>query len=194
MTTNEFDKKCIPNVDNVVLRIINNAKNVVLDDSGLVLSENSFSNQKLSLCIVEDPGKTGAEKYGLKTGDYVLADRLASFYHTSPVCIMNYDNVIVKTNKDRSEIHPLKNLIFVEQLKKVSPDDSGFVLNATDDFLIRYGKIIETNIDDDVEFPFDVGDIVIINRGARESITFNGKKILVYKPENIIAKVLDYEQ
>lgn len=193
MITNEFNKKCIPNIDNVVLRIVDNAKNVVLDDSGLVLSESSFSNQKLSLCIVEDPGKTGAEKYDLKVGDYVLADRLASFYHTSPVCIMNYDNVIVKTNKDRSEIHPLKNLIFVEKIKAKASDDSGFVLNATDDFLIHYGKIVEINIDDSIDFPFSVGDIVIINRGARESITFNGKQILVYKPENIIAKVLDYE-
>ena len=188
MITNQFDKECIPNIDNVVLRIIDNAKNEVLDDSGFILSESAFSNSKLSLCIVEAVGKTADEKYGIKVGDYVLADRLASFYHTSPVCIMNYDNVIVKTNKDRSEIHPLKNLIFVEKL--VEKEEDGFIVNATDDFKIRFGRIIEINVDG-VDFPFAVGDKVIINRGAREEINFKGKSILVYKPENIVAKVIE---
>jgi hypothetical protein len=82
---------------------------------------------RLGLYIIEDIGSKASEETNLVVGDYVLADRLSSFAHTEPVCLMKYNNVICKTNKDRSAYIPLRNQVFVQHDKKEDVSNVGGV-------------------------------------------------------------------
>ena len=108
MNTISFDKKVICGPEFVALRIIDNLNDMQLD--GVWLPDTVEANNRLAHCIIENVGSKAAEEYGIKIGDYVMIDRLSTFAHTSPVCMCRYNNVICKTNKDRSEYHPLRSL------------------------------------------------------------------------------------
>ena len=68
--TIHFDKKCIPASEYVVLRVIDRNDNMAL--GGILISEGSYSNDRLGFYRVEEVGEKAAEEYGLKKGDYVL--------------------------------------------------------------------------------------------------------------------------
>lgn len=185
-----FDKQVVCGPEYVALREIQSGKTGKLD-SGFYLSEDAFDNNKLGFYVVENVGTTAQEEYGLKEGDYVMADRLASFYHTSPVCVMKYNNVILKTNKDRTEYHPVKGRIFVEEDKKEVHDEGGFYIQ-NDPSNLRLGTVTDMNLtnEDELNYPFTIGSHVMLVRGG-DYVEIGGRKIFVFSPDQITCVVMD---
>lgn len=112
MTTIEFDKKLKCGSDFVAVKVITNDEEVNI--GGIYLPDSFQANGRLAFCLVEDIGKNASEKTGIKTGDYVMIDRLATFAWTAPSAALKYDSVICKTNASRSEYFPLEGSLFVE--------------------------------------------------------------------------------
>lgn len=189
MTNIYFDEKCVPNNDYVVIRIIDNANEVKV--GGIVLAESSFSNEKLAFGKIEAVGKTAHEKYGLEEDQYCLFDRLATFYHTEPICIVKYENVIVLTNADRSDYFPVKGTLFVDETKDEAYENKKgvFVVETAEDAM-HLGKITAMWLSEDDAFPFAIGDKVMLVKGA-DHVQLNGRSIFVYKPESVIVKIED---
>ena len=176
-----FDKKVKCGAEFVALRVISDGK--IINFENIQLAESANSNEKLGFYIVEDVGETAAKEYGLKVGDYVLADRLSTFYKTEPVCLMEYKNIVVKTNKDRSRYFPIKNSVFVVPDKDEN-EDSGFFVPSK----LKFGKIVAMNIADDVVFPFSIGDRVLLVKDA-DYISVGTKELYIYRPQSLICKI-----
>lgn len=189
--TSKFDEKVICGDEYIALREQDTGESV--ESGGIVLADSAFENSKLGFYVVESVGKEGKEKYGLTEGDYVFADRLASFYHSSPVCLMKCENIIVKTDKTRTKYIPLKNTVFVEEDKKEmkASENSGFYVE-TDPKILRLGTIIDMDIDTEEypDYPFSVGDHVMLVRGG-DFVKFGQKEIYIFKPEKIICKIVE---
>lgn len=185
-----FDKTVICGPEYVALREIDSGK-IGQTEAGFFISEEAAENNKLGFYKVQNVGEEARKNYGLKEDDYVMADRLASFYHTSPVCLMKYTNVIVKTNENRTEYKPLKNMIFVEEEKKEIKNSNGFYLQ-NDPNELRLGTIIDMNVDekDFPNLPFKVGDKVMLVRGG-DLVQFGQRMFFVFKPDQIICKVVE---
>ena len=186
-----FDKKVVCGPEYVALREMPKASEIKVGN--LVLSNHSMANEKLAHYVIEDIGFVAAKEFGLKVGDYVLADKSASFYHSSPVALFKYTNVILKTNEDRTEFYPLKNSVFVSE-DEYDKSMNGFVINVNTD-KIRTGKIIDMNIseDDYNDYPFKVGDHVMLVRTG-DFVSMNSKtlqKLWIFKPEMLICKLED---
>ena len=191
MTTIHFDEKCIPNHEFVVIRIIDNAK--LVKAGNIILSEQAFENEKLAFGKIEAVGKTAAEEYGLKPGQYCLFDRLATFYHTEPVCVVRYNNVIVLTNEDRSEYFPVGGTLFVDETKDSYKQKKGVFVANTEENEAHTGKIVKMNLREGKDdFPFALGDEVMLVKGA-DHVTLNGKLFYIYKPESVIVKIKNDE-
>ena len=94
MTTIKFDKKCVCGPEFVCIRIIDNCENLEVD--GIVLAKKVQENGRLAFGKIENIGETAAKEYGLAEGDYVMFDRLSTFAHTAPVCLVRYNNIICK--------------------------------------------------------------------------------------------------
>ena len=182
-----FEEKCIPNNDYVVIRIIDDGSEVKA--GSIVLAESSFSNEKLAFGKIEAVGKNAAEKYGLESGQYCLFDRLATFYHSAPICIVKYENIIVLTNEDRSKYFPVKGTVFVDETKDEAFENKKgiFVVDTAEDKM-HVGKITEMWLSEEDDFPFKVGDEVMLVKGA-DHVQLNGRSIFIYKPESIIVKI-----
>ena len=50
-------------------------------------------------------------------------------------------------------------------------------------------KIVEKHLDDRIEFPFEVGDIVF-SASTGTPIVYKGKKIWIFQAEHILAKII----
>jgi len=187
MAETHFDKKVRCGAEYVALRVIENGSKI--NSGGIVLSESSYSNSKLGFYQIEDVGETASREYGLKVGDYVLADRLSIFYKSEPVGIIKYNNIIVKTNKDRSEWYPLKNMCFVEKTKDPVANNGGIYLQNNSDSL-QIGRITAKNMSDDVVFPFEVGDKVLLVKGA-DTIQIGQSQIFIYKHDMVLCSIED---
>lgn len=188
MTTIHFDEKCVPNHEFVVIRIIDNAK--LLKAGNIILAETAFENEKLAFGIIEAVGKKAAEEYCLKPGQYCLFDRLSTFYHTEPVCIVRYNNVIVLTNEDRSDYFPVGGTLFVDETKDSYQEKKGVFIANTEENEAHTGKIVKMNLREGKDdFPFKLGDEVMLVKGA-DHVKLNGKMIFVYKPESVIVKIV----
>lgn len=186
MTTIKFDKKLKCGNDFVaveVLDVLNEAKigNVYLPDS-------FGANTRLAHCKVEDVGARAKEKLGIEVGDYVMIDRLSTFAWTAPSAALKYDSVIMKTNADKSEYFPLKGMAFIEPDKKEDSTDVNGVLVVNYEKRLNLGTIIKKNFDKTNEYPFDVGDRVMLVKGGDE-VNLGESKIYIYKKDMIVCTV-----
>lgn len=183
----KFDKKVQCGADYVALRVIDNATQLEVD--GIILSESSFVNNKLGFYQIEDVGETAAKEYGLQVGDYVLADRLSIFYKSEPIGIIKYNNIIVKTNKDQSEYYPLKDMCFVN-VEKPQIENSGGIYLQNDNERMKTGIITAKNMSKDVVFPFEIGDKVLLVKGA-DAVQLGNSTIFIYKHDMLLCKIKD---
>jgi co-chaperonin GroES (HSP10) len=134
---------------------------------------------------ITDIGTNAAKQTGLKVGDIVCADQLARYYDTFPVSVIKYDSIIFKTDKDETFIEPLKGMVFVS-MDKLEEDVQGGVLVLTD--LLPVGTITHINVDGINMCDLKVGDKVLLSNDC-DNVIYRGKKILIYKYENILATV-----
>ncbi len=183
----EFDKKVKVHADYVALRLLDEQRD--LDMDGILVSNKEFANNRLAFYVIEDIGPIGAEDYGLKAGDYVLADKLATFYHSAPVSVMQYKNIIVKTNADRSEYFPLRNQVFVKDDEDKTFSLDGIII-ASYKKKINTGKVVKMNIDSSISVPYGIGDTVMLVKGG-DNILFGTERIHVFKYDQIICKIID---
>lgn len=187
MTTIFFDEKCIPNNDYVVIRIIDNAE--LLKAGNIILAETAFENEKLAFGKIEAVGKNAAAEYKLEPGQYCLFDRLATFYHTAPICVVKYNNVIVLTDKDRSRYWPVGGTLFVEENIDTVEKKKGVFITNTEETQFHTGTIVDMNLRDGVDdFPFSIGDKVMLTKGA-DHVKLGAKTVFVYKPESVLVKI-----
>ena len=186
MTTIQFDKKLICGNDFVaveVLDVLNEVKvgNVYLPDS-------FGSNSRLAHCKVTDVGVHAKAKLGIEVGDYVMIDRLSTFAWTAPSAVLKYDSVIMKTNADKSEYFPLKDCAFIEPDKKDGTTDVNGVLVVNYDKRLNLGTIVKKNFDKTEEYPFDVGDRVMLVKGG-DMVDLGETKIYIYKKDMVICTI-----
>ena len=188
MTTTEFNKKVDCGSDFFAVRIIENCDTLKIGN--IYIPQQAETNTRLAHCVVESVGKTAGEKTGCKVGDYVMIDRLSTYGHTSPVACLKYDSVICKTNEDKSDFFPLKDMMFVEPDEKEGLTNVGgvFVANYADK--LRLGKVTKVGFEKTDEYPFEVGQHVMLTRGA-DVVQFGEVKISIYKKDMIICSVED---
>lgn len=186
MTTIFFDEKCIPNNDYVVIRIIDNAK--LLKAGNIILAETAFENEKLAFGRIEAVGKNAAKEYLLEPGQYCLFDRLATFYHTAPVCVVKYNNVIVLTNEDRTHYSPVGGTIFIEENIETVKEKKGVFVANTEENQFHTGTITQMNLRECDDFPFNIGDKVMLTKGA-DHVKLGTKTVFVYKPESVLVRL-----
>jgi co-chaperonin GroES (HSP10) len=188
--TIKFNNKCIPASEYVVLEVLD--RNDSFEVGGLILPTKTFANERVGFYKVISVGKTAADEYGLKTGDYVVADRLAQCYKTEPIAIMKYTNIIAKTDIKNETFSPLRNMVFVKDDPHKATDVGGFLVNNYKKQL-NIGEIVAMNIDSDIEVPFSVGDNVMISKGG-DSFQIGTMHIFIYKYDMIVCKVVDEEE
>lgn len=185
--TIEFNKKCIPAPDYVVLEIIN--RNDKFTVGKILVAESCFSNERVCHAKVLAVGKNAEKEYGLKIGDYVVADRLATVAQTAPVALIKYCNIIAKTNEDNTKFSPLRNMVFVkdeqDQVSKV-----GTILVQNYKKKLNIGRVVAMNLDSDVEVPYSVGDNVLIAKGG-DSFQIGDDHVFIYKHDMLCCKVID---
>lgn len=188
MTTLQFDKKLVCGNDFVAVRVIENCENLKVGN--IYLPSTSKANERLAHCQITDIGKHAAEIHGLKTGDYVLIDRLATFAWTAPTAALKYDSVICKTNAENTEHFPLKDTLFVE------PDKKDDVTNVNGIYMAKYadrlnlGTVIKTGFEKSSEYPFEPGDRVMLVKGG-DVVQLDSKVINIYKKDMIVCTVED---
>lgn len=186
MTTIEFNKKCICGPEFVCVRVLDNAEELKV--GSIYLPQTSEINERLAFGQIENVGSKAAEEYGLANGDYVLYDRLSTFAHTAPICLLKYNNVICKASEDKKEFKPLRNMLFVEPEKKehLQNVNGVFVPNYAD--ALNVGKITTMNCDVELNLPFKTGDKVILTKGG-DVVQFGETTIYIYKYDTIICTV-----
>lgn len=188
MTTIEFDKKLKCGNEFVAVKVLVNDEE--LNIGGIYLPDSFQANGRLAFCLVEDIGKLASEKTGVKVGDYVMIDRLATFAWTSPSAALKYDSVVCKTNKDRSEYYPLEGSLFVEPDQKddVSDVNGIFVTNYTK--RLNTGTISKIGFEKSDEYPFGVGDRVMLVKGG-DQIQLGDKIVHIFKKDMIVCTIED---
>lgn len=183
----QFDRKCLPAPDYVVLKVLSQCDKMELD--GIEIPDQAFSNDKLGRYVVEAVGSNAEKEYGLAVGDYVVADRLAAVYPSEPICIMKYINVIAKANWNFTKFFPLKNMVFVVPDKKSVSDVGGILVqNYAKD--INTGRIVAINLEEGLDMPYDVGDTVLLSRGA-DNVQIGGQDFRIYKHDMLVCKIFD---
>ena len=183
--TLKFDRKCVPAADYVVMRTLDRGDD--LDMGGIYLTKSEFANDRLGFYRVEAVGKNAAKEYGLKEGDYVVADRLAQVCKTEPVAVMKYVNVIARTNETNDKFSPLRNMVFVQD-KDDSVEDVGGILVTNYSKQLRMGKIVSMNLDPNIEVPYKVGDEVMLVKGG-DSFQVGSEHVWIYKHDMIACVV-----
>lgn len=181
MKTN-FDKQVICGQEYVALREIDMGDKI--DVNGFVLTNTVRTNEKLGVFKVESIGKWAAEISGVKPGDIVYADRLSSFYHSSPVALMEIRNVIAKYSENG--LVPLKNSVIVQEDETQEENVGGFYVAANKP---RTGVIVSMG-EVDEDFNFRPGDRVMLVKGG-DCIEIGGKKMYAFAPEKIICKIVE---
>lgn len=183
----EFDKKVKCGPEFVALRMLDKCDNI--EFGGIYLPQTTATNMRLGFYIIEDIGSKASEETGLSVGDYVLADRLSSFAHTEPVCLMKYNNIICKTNKDRNAYSPLRNQVFVKHDKKEDVSNVGGVYVQNYTAKLNTGTIVSINVDDTANLPFQAGDKVMLVKGG-DQIDLGDATFTIYKPDMLICKFI----
>jgi len=186
MTNVEFNEKVKCGSEYVAVRIIENCDELKIGN--IVVTDSTSANDRLAFCQVEDIGKDAAEKTGCAAGDYVMIDRLATFAHTAPVACLKYDSVICKANETNTEYFPLKGMLFVEKDDNDEVAKVGNIYMMNPDEKLNVGTVTKVNFETSAEFPFAVGDKVMMSKGADE-VQVSDKKIYIYKKEMIVCKI-----
>lgn len=186
MTLIQFDKKCKCGAEFVCVKILDNCD--TLKVGNIWLPDKSYDNQILAHALVEDIGSIAEEKLGLKVGEYVLIDRLATFAHTSPIALLKYDSIIMKANKENNDYEPLRNCVFVEPDQKDDFTDVGgvFVQNYAE--RLNTGTITKMNLDKENVGPFKVGSKVLLVKGG-DFVQVGEKNIYIYKHDMLICTI-----
>lgn len=188
MNITEFDKRLQCGNDFVAVRIIENCDELKIGN--IYLPDQSKANGRLAFCIIENIGKTAKEKTSCNVGNYIMIDRLATFSHTSPVACLKYDSIICLTNKDNNDFYPLKDMLFVEPDDKDNVAKIGNIYMLNPEDKLNLGKITKINFNKSDEYPFEVGQHVMLTKGADE-VQFGEKKVYIYKKDMIICKIED---
>lgn len=186
MNITKFDSKCKCGPEFVCVRILENFDD--LKAGSIYLPASVGANSRLAHCVIEDIGEKAAEEYGIKTGDYVMIDRLSTFAHTAPIALLKYNNVIFKTNKDRSICTPLRNMLFVKPDTKDGIAEVGGIVVANYQDKLNIGTITAMNVDEDKHLPFKVGDKVLVTKGA-DVVALDGNEIHIFKHDMIICSI-----
>lgn len=186
MTTIQFDKKLKCGSDFVAVEVLdvqNESKvgNIYLPDSFM-------ENGRLAHCRVADVGVGAKEKLGIEVGDYVLVDRLATFAWTAPSAALKYDSVICKTNEDKSEHFPLKDMLFVEPDEKSNVSEVNGVAVVNYDKRLNLGTVTKTGFEKSSEYPFGIGDKVMLVKGG-DVLDVGGSKLYIFKKDMVVCTV-----
>ena len=183
--TIHFDRKCVPAPEYVVLEVLNRNDRMEMD--GILLAQSNYSNDRLGHYRVLAVGSVAEKEYGLKEGDFVVADRLAQVYRTEPIAVMKYVNVIARTDSDAKQFSPLKNMVFVKDEANTTQDVGG-ILVGNYNKMLKIGEVVALNIDPEVEVPFKKGDKVMLVKGG-DSFTVGSEHVYIYKHDMICCKV-----
>lgn len=186
MTTIEFDKKLKCGNDFVAIEVLNVQNDMKVGN--VYLPASYGNNQRLAHCKVTDVGKKAEEILGIKAGDYIMIDRLATFAWTAPSAVLKYDSVICKTNEDSSVFYPLKDTLFVQPEKNDDMTNVNGVMVVNYEKRLNLGKILQLGFETCDEYPFKVGDNVMLCKGG-DMINFGNNKIFIYKKDMIICTV-----
>lgn len=156
----------------------------------IYLPDSYGENARLAHCLVDDVGCNAKAKLGIEVGDYVMIDRLATFAWTAPSAVLKYDSVICKTNKDKTDYFPIKDTMFVEpdQHDNMTEIDGLVVMNY--DKRLNLGTITKMGFDKSDEYPFSVGDKVMMVKGG-DMLDAGDVKIHIFKKDMIICTVND---
>lgn len=182
----QFDKKVKCGPEFVALRMIDKINTLKMGD--IYIPQTTGENMRLGHYVIEDIGSKASEETGLSVGDYVLADRLSSFAHTEPVCLMKFNNVICKTDKERSCYIPLRNQVFVKHDQKEDVSNVGGVYVQNYTAKLNTGTIVSINADDK-NLPFAIGDKVMLVKGG-DQIDLGDMSFTIYKPDMLICKFI----
>lgn len=182
----KFDKKVKCGPEFVALRIIENCNDLKV--GSIWLPDMTDINGRLAFCRIEDVGEKSAEEYGIQAGDYVMIDRLSTFAHTAPVCVCKYNNVICFTNETNTEFKPLKNMIFVEPDNKTEISNIGGIYVSNYEDKLNTGIITDMNCEQELKLPFNIGDRVILTKGA-DMVSIGSKTLYIYKPDMLVCKI-----
>lgn len=182
-----FDEKVECGTIYVALRKLE--ENREINVGGFVLAEKSFENGKLGLFQVESIGSIAADETGLAVGDIVFADTLASFYHSEPVCLMRYDNIILKTNREKTDFWPLSNKIVVECEQGETTKVGGLWMQRED--TVKTGVIVKQNLKKPEIWPFKIGDRVLLTKKGGTFVAFGMRQLFIYNGEDILCKILN---
>jgi co-chaperonin GroES (HSP10) len=190
MTTIKFDKKLKCGNDFVAVTVIDTLDELKIGN--IYISDSIAANNRLAFCKVDDVGVNAKDILGIEIGDYVMIDRLATFAWTAPSAALKYDSVICKTNADRTEFWPLKDVLFVE------PDIKNDTTNVNGVFVTNYdkrlntGTIVKMGFETNDEYPFNIGDKVMLVKGGDE-VNLGKTKFFIYKKDMIVCTIAEKE-
>ena len=188
MTTIKFDKKLKCGKDFVAVRVIDLQNNTKI--GSVYLPDSYMNNGRLAHCLVEDVGEGAKDKLGIKPGDYVMIDRLATFAWTAPTAALKYDSVICKTNESKSEFYPLKDMLFVEPDSKNDTTEVNGVIVLNYEKRLNTGTVTKVGFDKSEEYPFGVGDKVMLVNGG-DVVDMGEKKVHIFKKDMIVCTIED---
>lgn len=188
MTTIQFDKKLKCGNDFVAVEVLdvqNEAKvgNIYLPDSFV-------ANGRLAHCKVTDVGVNAKDKLGIKVGDYIMIDRLATFAWTAPSAVLKYDSVIVKTNAEKTEYFPLKDTLFVVPEKHDDTTNVNGVFVVNYDKRLNVGTVTKLGFETCDKYPFKVGDKVMLVKGG-DMVDMGDVKLHIFKKDMIVCTIED---
>lgn len=167
---------------------------------GFVLGDEVLRNLRIGLYQILKIGEVAKSKTGLDAGAYVFADKLASFYHTEPLCLMRYNALVMETNLEKTKYRALGGRCIVQEVssKDEAADPPGFVVPTSDELKIGVIKSITPPYEEtEHQTPFKVGDKILLTKDERDTLHgFKGdsdldpsKPIYIYKTDAIICKI-----
>ncbi len=186
-----YEPSSIEATDNIVgLRLIDSGAERKV--AGIIIPESTEINSRLGFYEVISVGDKAHEDYDLNEGDYVYADRLAVYYDTNPICVMKYENIICAADKDGQSPRPLKDMVFVDEIKQddVYEDETSKLIIASQTHHMPTGTITAANIDQSKYPGLKIGSKILMTGGA-DQVTIKGHAFRIYKPDMIIATVED---
>lgn len=188
MTTIKFDKKLKCGNDYVAVTVLDVQNEMKVGN--VYLPDSYVSNGRLAHCKVDDVGVGAKEKLGIEAGDYVMIDRLATFAWTAPSAALKYDSVICKTNSDKTDYFPLKDTLFVEPDQKDNMTEVGGLLIANYDKRLNLGTITKVGFEKSNEYPFGIGDKVMLVKDG-DLLDTGDVKIHIFKKDMVVCTVYD---
>ena len=190
MTTIKFDKKLKCGNDFVAVTVIETFNELKVGN--IYLSDSIAANNRMAFCKVDDVGVSAKEKLGIEIGDYVMIDRLSTFAWTAPSAVLKYDSVICKTNETNTEYFPLKDVVFVEPTEKSDTTNVNGILVTNYEKRLNTGTITKMGFETSNEYPFHIGDTVMLVKGG-DVIELGSSKLYIYKKDMLICTIEEKE-